>query len=156
MSIRCGFPSSPKPKTPCKSPRMKSWCQTVNTTSITHYLNYYGGSDGKESACSARDHVRSLGREDPPEKEMATHSNSLAWRIPGTEEPSRLQSMGSQRIRHEQLKQQELGWGGNGESLFNGNIVWVLKVEDVLETSVNLTLLNCWTLKMVKINFMEF
>ena len=38
--------------------------------------------------------VRSLGREDPLEKEMATHSSILAWRIPWTEEPGRLQSMG--------------------------------------------------------------
>ena len=43
--------------------------------------------------------VRSLGREDPLEKEMATHSSILAWRIPWTEEPGRLQSMGSQRVR---------------------------------------------------------
>ena len=42
--------------------------------------------------------VRSLGREDPLEKEMATHSSSLAWRIPWTEEPGGLQSMGSQRV----------------------------------------------------------
>ena len=40
--------------------------------------------------------VRSLGQEDPLEKEMATHSSLLAWRIPCTEEPGRLQSMGSQ------------------------------------------------------------
>ena len=39
--------------------------------------------------------VRSLGREDPLEKEMATHSSTLAWRIPWREEPGRLQSMGS-------------------------------------------------------------
>ena len=42
--------------------------------------------------------VQSLGREDPLEKEMATHSSILAWRIPWTEESGRLQSMGSQRI----------------------------------------------------------
>ena len=45
--------------------------------------------------------VQSLGREDPVEKEMATHSSILAWRIPWTEEPDGLQSMGLQRIRHE-------------------------------------------------------
>ena len=44
--------------------------------------------------------VQSLGREDPLEKEMATHSSTLAWKIPWTEEPRRLQSMGSQRDRH--------------------------------------------------------
>ena len=45
--------------------------------------------------------VRSLGQEDPLEEGMATHSSILAWRIPWTEEPGRLQSMGSQRVRHE-------------------------------------------------------
>ena len=44
--------------------------------------------------------VRSLGREDHLEKEMATHSNTLAWKIPWTEEPGRLQSMGLQRVGH--------------------------------------------------------
>ena len=42
--------------------------------------------------------VQSQGQEDPPEEEMATHSNILAWRIPWSEEPGRLQSMGSQRV----------------------------------------------------------
>ena len=45
--------------------------------------------------------VRSLGREDPLEKEMATHSSILAWKIPWMEEPGRLQSTGSQRVRHD-------------------------------------------------------
>ena len=45
--------------------------------------------------------VRSLGREDPLEKEMATHSSILAWRIPWIEEPGGLQSMGLQRIRYD-------------------------------------------------------
>ena len=45
--------------------------------------------------------VRSLGQEDSVEKEMATHSTILAWRIPWTEEPGGLQSMGSQRVRHD-------------------------------------------------------
>ena len=44
--------------------------------------------------------VQSLGQEDPLEKEMATHSSTLAWKIPWAEEPGRLQSMGLQRIRH--------------------------------------------------------
>ena len=44
--------------------------------------------------------VRSLGWEDPLEKGVASHSNILAWRIPRTEEPGGLQSMGSQRVRH--------------------------------------------------------
>ena len=45
-------------------------------------------------------HVRPLGREDPLEKEMVTHSSILAWRIPWREEPGRLQSTGSQRVGH--------------------------------------------------------
>ena len=42
--------------------------------------------------------VRALGQEDPLEKEMATHPSTLAWKIPWTEEPGRLQSTGSQRV----------------------------------------------------------
>ena len=45
--------------------------------------------------------VQSLGREDPLEKEMVTHSSILAWRIPWTEKPGRLQSTGSQRVGHD-------------------------------------------------------
>ena len=45
--------------------------------------------------------VRFLGWEDALEKEMAIHSNTLAWKIPRTEEPDRLQSMGSQRVGHD-------------------------------------------------------
>ena len=45
--------------------------------------------------------VQSQGREDPMEKGMATHSSILAWRNPGMEEPSRLQSIGSQRVGHD-------------------------------------------------------
>ena len=57
-----------------------------------------GGSAGKEPSCNAGDTwVQSLGQEDPLEKEVATHSSILAWEIPWTEEPGRLQSMGSQK-----------------------------------------------------------
>ena len=45
--------------------------------------------------------VRSLGREDPLEEEMAIHSSTIAWKFPWTEEPGRLQSMGSQRVGHD-------------------------------------------------------
>ena len=45
--------------------------------------------------------VQSLGREDLLEKEMTTHSSTLAWKIPWTKEPGRLQSMGSKRVRHD-------------------------------------------------------
>ena len=54
---------------------------------------------GKESACSARN-TGCLSQKDPLEKGMATHSSILAWRTPWTEEPGRLQSTASQRVRH--------------------------------------------------------
>ena len=47
--------------------------------------------------------IQSLGQEDPLEKEMATNSSILAWRIPWTEKPGRLKPMGSQRIGHNQV-----------------------------------------------------
>ena len=59
-----------------------------------------GGSAGKESVCSAGDLGSIPGWEDPLEKGKATHSSILAWKIPWTEEPGRLQSMGLQRVRH--------------------------------------------------------
>ena len=59
-----------------------------------------GVSDDKDSACNAGDSGPSLGQEDPLEKGMAVYSSILAWRIPWTEEPGRLQSRGSQRVRH--------------------------------------------------------
>ena len=55
----------------------------------------------KESTCQRRRHSFALGQEDPLEKEMATHSSILAWRITWTEEPGGLQSMGSQRVGHD-------------------------------------------------------
>ena len=60
-----------------------------------------GGLDGKESTCNEGDLGSTLDLEDPLEEGMATHSGILTWRIPWTEEPGRLQSMGSQRIRHD-------------------------------------------------------
>ena len=57
-----------------------------------------GGSDGKDSSCNAETWVQSLGWDDPLEEGMATHSTILAWRIPKTEDPGGLQSMGLQRV----------------------------------------------------------
>ena len=60
--------------------------------------------NGKESTFQCRKHKRhiwSLGAEDPLEKEMETHSSTLAWKIPWTEEPGRLQSLGLQRVGHD-------------------------------------------------------
>ena len=71
--------------------------------SIAHYYiwGFPGGSNCTESACSAGDPVPSLGQEDPLEKGMATHCSILAWRIPWTGEPGRLQSMGLQSVGHD-------------------------------------------------------
>ena len=63
--------------------------------------NLDGGSDSKASAYNAGDPVSVPGWEDALEKEMATHSSILAWKIPQMEEPGRLQSMGSQRVGHD-------------------------------------------------------
>ena len=63
-----------------------------------------GGPSGEEPDANARDRrhtVRSPAWEDPLEEGKATHVNILAWRIPGTEEPGGLQSMGLQRARHD-------------------------------------------------------
>ena len=60
-----------------------------------------GGSECKESACSAGDLVSIPGGEGPLEEEIATHSSILAWRIPRTKEPGRLWSLGSQRAGHD-------------------------------------------------------
>ena len=60
-----------------------------------------GGSDGKVSAYNVGDLGSILGWEDLLEKAMATHSSILAWKIPWTEEPGGLQSMGSQRVRYD-------------------------------------------------------
>ena len=63
-------------------------------------LSFPGGLDSEESACNAGDQVQSLGQKDPLEKGMATHSSILAWRIPWTDEPGGLQSMGLQSVGH--------------------------------------------------------
>ena len=67
----------------------------------TQENGFPGGSDGKASASYEETQVQSLGWEDPLEKEMATHSSILAWKIPWMEEPGRLQSTGSQGVRHD-------------------------------------------------------
>ena len=72
-----------------------------------------GGSSSKASACNAGDLVGSLGQEDLLEKEMATHSSTLAWTIPWMEEPGRLQSMGLQRVGHDWVTPLSLSLYGN-------------------------------------------
>ena len=68
-------------------------------------VGFPGGSNSEESACSTgntEDEDSIPGLERSPEEGMATHSSILAWRIPWTEEPSRLQSMGSQRVKNDE------------------------------------------------------
>ena len=67
----------------------------------TQSKDFAGGSDGKASDYNAGDLGSIPGLEDPLEKEMATHSSTLAWKTSWMEEPGRLQSMGSQRVRHD-------------------------------------------------------
>ena len=64
---------------------------------IPFNLGFPGGSVVKNLPTNAGDQVQSLGQEDPLEKEMVTHSSFLAWRIPWTEEPGRLQFKGLQK-----------------------------------------------------------
>ena len=71
-------------------------------------MGFPSGSVSKASACNARDSGSIPGLGNTLEKEMATNSSVLAWRIPGMGEPGGLQSMGSRRIRHGlATKQQE-------------------------------------------------
>ena len=60
--------------------------------------------------------VLSLGQEDPLEEEMATHSSIIAWEIPWTEEPGRLQSMGSRRVGYDLVTKQQQAWKNNWNS----------------------------------------
>ena len=64
-------------------------------------MDFPGGSDGKVSVYNARDLGSILGREDPLEKEMAIQSSTIARKIPWTEQPGRLQCIGSQRVEHD-------------------------------------------------------
>ena len=66
-------------------------------------MHVWGFPDGlviKDPPARQQTWVQSLGQENPLEKEIATHSSILSWEIPWTEEPGGLQSMGSQRVRH--------------------------------------------------------
>ena len=69
----------------------------LDLRNILDNMVIHGGSNGKESALNSGDQSR----EDPLEKEIATHSSILAWKIPWTEEPGGLQSIGLQRVGHD-------------------------------------------------------
>ena len=78
--------------------------QRIKQQSLLPLLGVPNGSAGKESTCQYRRQemrICSLDQEDPLEEKMVTHSSLLAWRIPWTEEPGELQSMGSQRVGHD-------------------------------------------------------
>ena len=78
----------------------------LHTVYDSKYMTFWkkkdipGGSDGKESACNGGNLGLTPAWEDPLEKEMATYFSIPAWRIPWTEEPDGLQSMGLQRAGH--------------------------------------------------------
>ena len=73
----------------------KIFANHISDMTPTLFKSFPGGSDGKESTCSAGDWIQSLGQKDPLEKGMVTHSSILS------EEPGGLQSTGSQRVGHD-------------------------------------------------------
>ena len=75
-------------------------CASIMVLGISKGRGFPGGSVEK-SLPMQETWVQFLGQEDPLEKEIATHSSILAWEIPWTEEPGRLQSMGLQRVGHD-------------------------------------------------------
>ena len=76
-------------------------CVQIHKYIVYIHTGFPGGSDGKVSACNGGDLGSIPGWKDPLEKEMAPHSSTLAWKIPWTEKPGGLQSMGLQRIGHD-------------------------------------------------------
>ena len=74
---------------------------TGKTTPLTIWKTSLVAQTVKHLSTMWETRVQALGREDPLEKEMAVYSSTIAWKIPWTEEPGRLQSMGSQRVGHD-------------------------------------------------------
>ena len=92
----------------CNRPQFDSWVGKIpwrrDRLPIPVFWGFHGGSDGKEPTCMQETLVQSLGREDPMEEGMTTHSSTVAWRIPmdrGACWATLGQSMGSQRVRHD-------------------------------------------------------
>ena len=73
--------------------------ELTDLSKVSYIIGFPGGSVVKNSPVMQEMQVRSLGPEDPLEKDMATHSRILAWEIPWTEEPDGLQFMGSPKSR---------------------------------------------------------
>ena len=82
-------------------------------------LGFPSDSDGKNPPAMQETQVRSLGQEDALEKGMATHFSILAWRIPRTEEPCGLQSVGLQRVGHNRVT---FTFAGSGQAGLGGGV----------------------------------
>ena len=101
-----------------------------------------GGTSGEEPTCQCRRHETwdsipgSLSWEDPLEKGMTSHSNILAWKIPWTEEPFRLQSIGSQRVGHD--------WG-NLACMHTYDVMCVCERERTWQMVKNITIHKCFS-----------
>ena len=90
----------------------------LNFTLCYFSQGFPGGSTVKNLSARQETRVLSLGQEDPLEQGMATHASILTWRIPWTEEPGGLQSMGSQRVRHD--------WATN--TIVYKSFLWMVQV----------------------------
>ena len=98
--VHWDFPGGPVAKTShsrCRGPGFHPWSGNQTPQTWTSLV----AQTVKHLPTMWKTRVQSLGQEDLLEKEMATHSSILAWRIPWMEEPCRLQSMGSQRVRRD-------------------------------------------------------
>ena len=89
-------------------PRWPEWRKTwLSHITVYHLWGFPPGAVVKNPTANTGDVVQSLGQEDLLEKEIATHSNILVWKIPWTQEPGMLQSLGSQRIGHDLATKQQ-------------------------------------------------
>ena len=100
---------------------------------------FHGGSVVKKLLGKAETWLQSLGWKYPQEKEMATHSSILAWEIPWTEEPGGLQSLGSQRVRHDLVAEDEHN--------INIHILFEINKPLLLESKPTLTPAGRWAVK---------
>ena len=95
-------------------------------STATAQLDFLGGSDGKESACSAGDLGSSPGQEDPLEKGRVPHASILAWRIPQTEEPGGYSPRGRKESdTTERLTQQFLKYLSSCSSSYSGSVYFI-------------------------------
>ena len=87
--------------------KSRAWLKWLSVLARTPFCSFLGGSVVKNLPVMEEACVQLLGWEDPLEKEMVTHSSILAWEIPWTEQPGRLQSLGSQRVGQELVTEQQ-------------------------------------------------